>query len=115
VYQLLGNRGGYPSAEACWDAFKEGDLHRSTQLSTSWEELFSPPGFQPRDTTVVLDWLRDMDAAASQELADSFAEFRSRHEQLRAASLRAREAVSLAAWLYYARSRACASAPEYLR
>ena len=114
AFQLLGSRGGSPSAEACWTAFKAANLHRSAQLANSWEELFHPPGFQPRGPEAVLDWLHEMDVQATAELAESFAEFRRLHDQLRTASLRAREAVSLAAWLHYARSRACASDPEFL-
>ncbi len=112
--QLL-RRTGYPSAEACWDVFKAGGLHRSLTLTSSWEELFNPPGFQARGTEAVLDWLQQMDAEASTELEKSFAELRRLRERLQATSLRAREAVSTAAWLYLARSRAEASHPEFLR
>jgi hypothetical protein len=55
-----------------------------------------------------------MDVQATAELAESFAEFRRLRDHLRTASLRAREAVSLAAWLHYARSKASSSDPEYL-
>ncbi len=106
---------GHPSAQACWTAVKDGSLHLSDALSGPLEELFNPPGFAARDSGAILDWLQSMEADSAVELEESFAEVRRLSERLQAASLRAREAVSVAAWLYSARHRAEASDLRFLR
>ena len=64
---------------------------------------------------MILDWICEMDAQAAMELSESFSEFRRLQAQLRTASLRAREAVSTAAWLHFARTKASTSNPDLQR
>ena len=79
------------------------------------EELFNPPGFAARTPEAVLEWVETMEAASVTELNESFAEVRQLTGRLQAASLRAREAVTMAAWLHAARSKAQSTDLKFLR
>ncbi len=114
MQQLLTRR-GHPTAQACWTAARESSLHLSAALADPMEELFHPPGFAERTPEAVLDWVESMETASAIELNESFAEVRQLSGRLQAASLRAREAVTMAAWLHAARSKAEATDLKLMR
>ena len=94
--------------------FRASALHNKESVKRSWDDVLHPSGYNPRDPEVILEWADGMARDAAQELSESFAEHRLLTTQLQAASHRARDATSVAAWLYCVRERARSSNPELL-
>ncbi len=84
-------------------------------MRRSWDEVFQPRGYNPREPEVILEWVDGMSREASSKLSEAFAEYRLLTTQLQKSSHRARDAISVAAWLFYVRARASSSNPELLR
>jgi hypothetical protein len=98
----------------CWAAAKAANLHGATNLRTPLDELFSPRGLPPRSVHEVVRWVEAEERSAAEELENSFEQVRALDASLRAATDRARHAVSRSAWLYAARTAASARDFNYL-
>ena len=94
--------------------FQSAALYTKGSVKQSWEDVFHPRGYTPRDPEVVLEWVDGEARDAAQELNESFAERRMLTTQLQAANHRARDAISRAAWLYCVRERARSTNPDLL-
>ncbi len=112
--ELVSQRGSHASLKECWQVFQSAALHTKESVKQSWEDVFHPRGYTPRDPEVVLEWVEGEAREAIQELSESFAERRLLATQLEAANHRARDAISRAAWLYCVRARARSTNPDYL-
>ena len=113
--KLVSQRGSHASPQECWQVFRASALHNREGVRRSWDEMFHPSGYNPRGLEVILEWVDGMARDAAQELSEAFAEHSLLTTQLQAAGHRARDAISVAAWLFYMRERASSSNPELLR
>ncbi len=112
--RALASRGERISPNECWAAAKAANLHGAADLRAPLDELFSPRGHPPRSVGEVTRWVEAEERSAAEELETSFQAVRALGSSLQVATDRARHAVSRSAWLYAARTAACARDLSYL-